>query len=162
MGSEIERKFLCEPSDELLGDPGTAIWQGYLTIGADSETRLRRAGDRFWLTTKRGKGLVRSEWEVELTSAQFDAIWPGTEGLRLTKTRHDVSVGVGECVVDVYEGRLAGLRVVEVEFDSEAEADAFVPPEWFGAEITGVAQYANQRLATLTPDEVAALAKGQE
>jgi adenylate cyclase len=157
VGSEIERKFLAEPPSDLLG-AGTAIWQGYLTIGPDSETRLRRAGDRFWLTTKRGKGLVRSEWEVELTAAQFDAIWPGTEGLRLTKVRYDVSVGVGECVVDVYGGQLSGLRVAEVEFDSVAAAEGFRPPSWFGTEITGVAHYANQRLATLTAEEVAALA----
>lgn len=115
MGSEIERKFLCSPSAEVLAVGGTAIWQGYLTIGRDSETRLRRAGERFWLTTKRGKGLVRSEWEVELTEGQFDAVWPGTEGLRLTKTRYEMPLDAGDCVVDLYSGQLDGLRVAEVD-----------------------------------------------
>ena len=160
MGAEIERKFLCTPSAELLGE-ATEIWQGYLTIGPDSETRLRRAGERFLLTTKRGKGLVRGEWEVELTQAQFDEMWPGTDGLRLTKRRYDIALdGVrGECIVDVYSGRLAGLTVAEVEFTSTEAADAFQPPDWFGAEITGVAQFANQRLATVTAEDVAALAE---
>ena len=157
MGSEIERKFLCEPDAQLLSGAGTQIWQGYLTISADSETRLRRAGQRFWLTTKRGKGLVRSEWEVELGAQQFDVMWPGTEGLRLTKVRYEVPVDGGECIVDVYSGRLAGLQVAEVEFESAQAAEAFDVPGWFGAEITGVAQYANQRLATVTAQEVAAL-----
>lgn len=158
MGSEIERKFLCEPTDQLRG-PGTPIWQGYLTIGDDAETRLRRAGDRFVLTTKRGAGLVRGEWEVELSAAQFDAMWPATEGLRLTKVRYDVPMDAGECIVDVYEGRLSGLRVAEVEFDSVEAAEGFEAPAWFGPEVTGVAQYANRRLATLTAQEVAELAR---
>jgi CYTH domain-containing protein len=159
MGSEIERKFLCEPPAEVLAGAGTPIWQGYLTIGADAETRLRRAGERFWLTTKRGEGLVRGEWEVELDAAQFDEMWPATDGLRLNKVRYDVPLDAGDCIVDSYEGRLAGLRVAEVEFDSVAAAEAFTAPDWFGAEVTGVAQYANRRLATLTAAEVSALAE---
>ena len=159
MGSEIERKFLCEPPAEVLARAGTAIWQGYLTIGEDAETRLRRGGERFWLTTKRGEGLVRGEWEVELTSAQFDAMWPATEGLRLRKVRYDLALDVGEGIVDVYEGRLTGLRVAEVEFDSVAAAEEFQAPGWFGAEVTGVAQYANRRLATVTAAEVRELAE---
>ncbi|HJP74964.1 MAG TPA: hypothetical protein VJ914_11880 [Pseudonocardiaceae bacterium] len=159
MGSEIERKFLCSPAAELLRG-GTAIWQGYLTIGDDAETRLRRAGERFLLTTKRGEGMVRGEWEVEVTADQFDALWPATEGLRLTKVRYDVPMDAGECIVDVYDGRLSGLRVAEVEFDSVAAAEAFEAPDWFGAEVTGIAQYANRRLATVTAAEVAELAEG--
>lgn len=159
MGSEIERKFLCEPPAEVLAGAGTAIWQGYLTIGADAETRLRRGGDRYWLTTKRGEGLVRGEWEVALSAEQFEAMWPATDGLRLNKVRYDVPLGAGECIVDVYEGRLAGLRVAEVEFDSVPAAEAFTAPDWFGAEVTGIAQYANRRLATVTAGEVAALAE---
>jgi CYTH domain-containing protein len=159
MGSEIERKFLCEPPAEVVGGAGTAIWQGYLTIGGDAETRLRRAGERFWLTTKRGEGLVRGEWEVELSADQFEVMWPATEGLRLNKTRYEVPLDAGECIVDVYEGRLADLQVAEVEFDSVAAAEAFQRPDWFGAEVTGVAQYANRRLATVTAAEVAALAE---
>lgn len=162
MGSEIERKFLCEPPAEVLAGAGMPIWQGYLTIGADAETRLRRGGERFWLTTKRGEGLVRGEWEVELTAAQFDAMWPATEGLRLTKVRYEVALDVGECIVDVYEGRLAGLRVAEVEFESVAAAEGFREPGWFGAEVTGVAQYANRRLASVTAAEVRELAEGGE
>jgi CYTH domain-containing protein len=37
--------------------------------------------------------------------------------------------------------------VAEVEFDGEDAADAFEPPDWFGAEVTDDARYKNQRLA---------------
>ena len=49
--------------------------------------------------------------------------------------------------VDVYEGRLSGLRVAEVEFPSEEASHRFAPPAWFGEEVTGDARYANQSLA---------------
>jgi adenylate cyclase len=36
-----------------------------------------------------------------------------------------------------YTAPIADFARVEVEFDSIEEAEAFVPPEWFGDEITG-------------------------
>jgi CYTH domain-containing protein len=49
--------------------------------------------------------------------------------------------------LDVYRGALAGLVVAEVEFRSEADAEAFRPPSWFADEVTGDPRFANQRLA---------------
>ncbi len=40
--------------------------------------------------------------------------------------------------LDRYEGRLAGLAVVEVEFPDREAAERFVPPAWFGDELTGL------------------------
>jgi len=36
---------------------------------------------------------------------------------------------------------------VEVEFDSEPDARLFVPPSWFGQEVTGDPRYQNAALA---------------
>jgi CYTH domain-containing protein len=49
--------------------------------------------------------------------------------------------------VDDYTGDLAGLVVVEIEFDDEQAARAFTPPAWFGPELTGEPAYANRSLA---------------
>ena len=49
--------------------------------------------------------------------------------------------------LDVYEGTLAGLLTVEVEFDSEDTAQQFAPPEWFGREVTDQEQWSNAALA---------------
>jgi CYTH domain-containing protein len=48
----------------------------------------------------------------------------------------------------VYSGALTGLMVAEVEFPSEEAARAFVPPAWFGREVTNDSRYKNRRLAT--------------
>ena len=148
---EVERKFLVwEVPPALHRHPASAIDQGYLAIDSDgSEVRLRRRAERTYLTSKRGRGLVRSEAEVEISQAQFDALWPLTEGRRIEKTRYEISAGQRRVIeLDVYGGGLEGLVVAEVEFPTRAEAEAFDAPPWFGPDVTDDERYKNQRLAT--------------
>ena len=150
MPSEIERKFLVSELPHGTEGPGQRIEQGYLAISEAAEVRLRRAGGELTLTVKRGRGEVREEVELRLPREQFERIWPLCDGARLCKRRHLVELGDGlRAEVDVYEGELAGLRVAEVEFESEAAARSFEPPPWMGAELTGEERYANRRLATV-------------
>lgn len=148
MAMEIERKFLAGTVPGLLGQrEPRMIEQGYLAEG-DDEVRLRRSGDDRILTVKGGRGRSREETEIDLDSRQFDELWPVTASRRVAKRRYLVPLEDGHTAeVDVYEGALTGLRVVEVEFGSEQEADAFRPPPWFGTEVTGNDSYANQTLA---------------
>jgi CYTH domain-containing protein len=151
-GTEVERKWVVSQAPaHALDAPAELIEQGYLTIGADgAETRLRRRGDRCSLTVKSGSGMVRAEHEVELTPDQFLALWPATEGLRLVKRRHVLHGEDGATIeLDVYEGSLSGLQVVEVEFDDPRAAESFSAPDWFGREVTDDPGYRNQRLAML-------------
>ncbi len=64
----------------------------------------------------------------------------------------------GELEVDVYEGALEGLITAEMEFDSQAGAASFEPPDWIGEEVTGHPGYANSSLATLGLPEGAPIA----
>lgn len=150
MAIEIERKFLPSVRPSWLDDlPASEIEQGYLTLGSGSETRIRRIDAAYMLTVKRGGGLAREEYEIELSDAQFRVLWPATAGRRLEKTRHQVGLDHGLVVeVDVYAGHLEGLIVAEVEFLSVAAAAAFESPDWFGPEVTGDERYANHSLAT--------------
>jgi CYTH domain-containing protein/CHAD domain-containing protein len=149
MPSEIERKFLLEQLPaELEQSPAVDIEQGYLAVTKNTEVRVRRHGEGFSLTLKRGAGEEREEIEVELDRRQFEALWEATDGSRLTKRRYLVSLGDRvSAEVDVYFGSLAGLRVAEVEFPSREAAASFQPPDWFGREVTGHRGYANQALA---------------
>ena len=49
--------------------------------------------------------------------------------------------------LDIFEGELAPLVLAEVEFTTEAEAKAFVPPEWFGEDVTYSNTYHNSVLS---------------
>jgi CYTH domain-containing protein/CHAD domain-containing protein len=149
VSDEIERKFLVSalPESATTGR-AKRIEQGYVAIGARTEVRLRRAGGRMTLTAKRGHGETRAEHEIALYKEQFEALWPLTAGRRLVKTRRLVALGDDlEAEVDIYEGALAGLVTVEVEFSSAQQSGSFQPPGWFGEELTGDPAYANQSLA---------------
>ena len=124
---EVERKYLLAARpDGLDAHESGRLEQGYLALDP--------AG---------------AEEEVALDAADFDHLWPLTEGRRVVKTRYLVPLDGGlTAEVDVYEGALDGLLTAEVEFPDEAAAHAFVAPAWMGEDVTGDKRYANQRLAT--------------
>jgi CYTH domain-containing protein len=147
---EIERKFRVESApDSVLAGAPARIAQGYLAVGSDgTEVRLRRKGDRYSQTVKRGSGLRRRETEVTLSGEQFDSLWKHTEGRRLEKDRYEVPYRDVVIEVDVFRGALEGLIVAEVEFDSVEASRGFEPPAWFGDEVTEDGAYRNRNLAT--------------
>jgi adenylate cyclase len=147
---EIERKFLVRKlPDDLTSYPKNEISQGYLVSMDDGlQVRLRKTGERYSLTHKRGTGNVREEREVELTAEQFNALWPATEGRRLVKTRYEIPIGGRTVEIDFYHERHEGLVVAEVEFDEEEAAKNFKPPDWLGDDVTGDPRYSNQLLAS--------------
>ena len=147
---EIERKFLVrEVPPNLFRDPGKRIEQGYVAVDPDgTEVRLRKKGERCFLTIKSGAGLERLEAETELTPDQYDTLWPMTEGRRLVKIRHEVPHGALTIEVDVYLEQLSGFHTAEVEFASREESRAFDPPAWMAEEVTGDERYLNRNLAT--------------
>ncbi|ADB50125.1 CYTH domain-containing protein [Conexibacter woesei] len=150
MSTEIERKFVLDaPPQDLAEHPSEPIAQGYVALDEDVEVRVRRRGERTFLTIKAGSGRRRVEQELEIEPERFDALWPLTEGRRIVKRRYLVPVGADALTleVDVYEDALAGLVVAECEFPDDAAADAFVSPDWLGREVTDDPRWKNQALA---------------
>lgn len=145
--NEIERRFLVDVVPEPLPRP-VRIVQGYLTT-APAAVRVRSADGTYTLTIKSGSGLRRTEIERTLTAAEFDALWEVATDLRIEKRRHHVELDGGHVAeLDLFDGDLAGRRLVEVEFGDEETAGAFAPPPWFGREVTTDARYTNAALAT--------------
>jgi adenylate cyclase len=148
---EVERKYLLTSRpDGLEGAHASRIEQGYLAIDpAGAEVRVRRKDDKTLMTVKSGIGLVRAEEEFALDGERFERLWVLTEGRRVVKTRYLVPLDGGlTAEVDEYDGALAGLWTVEVEFPDEAAAHAFTAPAWMGEDVTGDGRYANRTLAT--------------
>jgi adenylate cyclase len=144
---EIERKFVVGHIPDGLLEQGSTIRQGYLTT-EPVEVRIRsQDGETHTLTVKSLGGLSRTEVELSLTPAQFDELWPLVRAV-IEKTRHLLNVDGRTLEVDVYDGKLAGLVVAEVEFPSQQEAESFVPPAWVGREVTTDARFRNAALAS--------------
>lgn len=149
-GVEIERKFLVGRLPDAFDDqPSAEIEQGYLAITDEVEVRVRRYGERAFLTVKSSGDQVRVEEEIEIDARRFSALWPLTKGRRIEKRRSRIPTADGLTIeLDVYHDQLSGLLVAEVEFGSPEAAAAFVPPDWFGRDVTDDPRYKNKRLAT--------------
>ncbi|HNP75532.1 MAG TPA: adenylate cyclase [bacterium] len=164
---EIEKKYLVEyVSDETLFycHVGTkTIQQGYISVEeSGKEIRIRKIRTKtrsengcddstsYCLTVKSGQGLAREETEMEISPEQFEVLWPLTLHRRIIKDRLLIALKDGLIAeVDFYFGNLGGLYTAEVEFPDVETAEAFTPPDWFGADITKDNRFKNQNLAAL-------------
>lgn len=147
---EIERKFLVRTLPENLETyPHKEIEQGYLN--RDPVVRIRRSNDDYILTCK-GQGLmIREEFELPLSKEAFDHMKPKADGIFIEKTRYFIPYDEKLTIeLDIFHGKLAPLVLAEVEFDSIEEANAFIPPVWFGEDVTHSSKYHNSNLSQLS------------
>lgn len=158
---EIERKYLVKELPEHIGQyPHTKITQGY--VSRHPVTRFRKeesaSGTRYIRTVKGGGLSVRTEVESELTPDAYEAMKANVEGKILEKTRYRIPLsGQGRdgltAELDIFQGSLAPLKLVEVEFPSVEAMNAFTPPDWFGEDVTLSGQYQNSRLSAPDTEE---------
>jgi CYTH domain-containing protein/CHAD domain-containing protein len=144
---ERERTYLVTDLPDLPGS-GTGIRQGYLAVDGTVAVRVRDAGaGGRTLTIKGGLGARRTEVEWPVDDDRFEALWELTVGRRLAKTRYRIEIPGATAELDLFDGALTGLVVVEVEFDDDEQMQAFQPPPWFGLEVTDDDRYTNASLA---------------
>lgn len=144
---EIERKYLVKELPKHLEQYHVkVISQGYLNT--DPVVRVRRSNDKYTLTYK-GKGLmVREEYNLPLNKEAFDHLVTKIDGILIQKRRYLIPLDEKYTIeLDIFEGELAPLQLAEVEFESEEEANSFVPPEWFGEDVTFSTAYHNSTLS---------------
>lgn len=146
---EIERKFLLPHLPGVPLDCPVHIRQGYITAPEDSaEIRIRQKETLFLMTVKKGKGMVREEIEFGIDAETFHRLWMLTRGQQVAKVRYKMRLDNGQTAeIDSFEGALAGLVLCEVEFADQGQAQNFVPPGWFGQEVTMNPAYKNSWLA---------------
>lgn len=152
---EIERKWLIDSSNipyDLSKLERCSIEQAYVSFSPVIRIRKINDGKRYLLTVKGdvpGSGhLVRREYELEISSAQYASLMKKAEGNVINKTRyfHKRSDGLVE-EIDLFEGSLDGLAYLEIEFEDEESARAFPSPEWTIADVTEVKGFNNGALA---------------
>ena len=144
---EIEKKYLVsELPDNLPQYKYRKIEQGYLSTSP--VVRVRMDNDKYYLTYK-GKGLLaREEYNLPLTKESYEHLIQKADGNIITKKRYEIPDNSGHTIeLDIFEGVFSGTILAEVEFDSVEEADEYVPPHWFGEEVTMDKRYSNAHLS---------------
>ncbi|MCI8770568.1 MAG: CYTH domain-containing protein [Lachnospiraceae bacterium] len=152
---EIEKKFQVKYLPEKMTDfAKKEIEQGYLCTAP--VVRIRKSNEDYILTYKSNhpqeekelKARMCEEVEVPLTREAYEHLREKIDYYLIAKTRYLVPISGGYTgELDVFHGRLEGLCFVEVEFPNEEAAKNFVPPEWFGENVSNDRRYTNSFLS---------------
>ncbi len=146
---EIERKFLIDslPSGiDLSSYKCRRIEQGYLC--SEPVVRVRRDNDDYYLTYKSKGLMVREEYNLPLTAEAYNSLVKKSDGYIITKKRYEIPEKDNLTIeLDIFAGDFCGLMLAEVEFASEAEALSYIPPVWFGRDVTNEKTYHNSNMA---------------
>ncbi len=146
---EIERKYLVDTlPDHLETYPCRILEQGYLNT--KPVVRIRRDNEKYELTYKSGGLMSRQEYNLPLDQASYEHLLTKIDGRLIKKKRYMIPLSSAlTAELDIFEEDLAPLMLVEVEFQTEDDANAFSAPDWFGEDVTFSGKYHNSYLSRL-------------
>lgn len=149
---EIERKWLVKRLPDLSGLSPISYERNFLYIGDEVEIRIQRKGDKYQFERKSQVGkLSREEQVFDITEEEFNAL--KKQSLKAILRDSYILQKSPQITIKIYKGVHEGLIRAEVEFESEIEAEKFVPLDWFGEEITETPLGRDKLLISLSDDE---------
>ncbi len=157
---ELERTYLAAGlPDGLWDSPKKEMLDIYLPAESRHPVlRLRKNGDNLEMTKKSpvvdGDSSTMEEQTIRLSGEEYAAL-VGIEGKRVGKTRYLYDYLGRTAEVDVFDGALSGLVLVDFEFETEAEKAAFSMPEFCLAEVTQEEFIAGGMLCGKSYDDIA-------
>lgn len=112
----------------------------YIPASAEHPTlRIRKSGDKHEITKKEpvsgNDSSHQLETTISLTPEEF-MDFATLPGKRVAKNRYVYEEGGHAYEIDVFQGDLAGLVLVDVEFKSNEEKAKFSKPDWCLADVT--------------------------
>lgn len=147
---ERERRWLCDTPPEGLSAYHTDIEDLYVE-GARLRLRAMRPSDRpaiFKLTRKADLAPDRRLiTNIYLQEAEYDLLRGRLPGRPLSKRRRYLDCQGVALSVDLFSGRLQGLILAELEFDTDEAMAAFAAPPALGREVTQDLRYTGGALA---------------
>jgi adenylate cyclase len=144
---EIERKYLVDKKDLsfLQSADGKQIKQAYIQNENSRTVRVRTKGEKAFLTVKIGNDLLsRDEFEYQIPVQDALSMMEILQLKVLSKTRFEINFENHLWEVDIFEGKLDGLIIAEIEL--KAEDESFITPPWVGLEVTNDSSYLNAKL----------------
>ena len=151
--TETERKWLVDPDSipfRLEDMQHTHILQQYTSFSPTTRIRNINHGAQYILTIKSKAvdgGLTRDEYEFDIPKKDYEKMLKRVKGYPVEKDRYIQFVGNYRYEFDIFCGNLKGLAYMEVEFASEEDANAFVPPGYVLEEVSRDYRYNNSSLA---------------
>ena len=142
---EIERKFLVIDQSFFQNFRFDEIQQSYLFNEASKSLRIRIKNNDAFLTIKGNQvGMTRDEFEYQIPKEDALEIIGRFNLKVLTKKRYYLNLDNLTWEIDVFEGKLKGLIIAEIELPSEEVK--INKPNWIGEEVTSESRYLNAEL----------------
>jgi 8-oxo-dGTP pyrophosphatase MutT (NUDIX family)/CYTH domain-containing protein len=145
---KIERRFLLRrDAGSVVGEASATVHLGCLGTGGYRETFVGRIGRDRFLLVREGRGRFLRESTVPLGARAFGDLWRLVGEYRIQKKSRFMREGGRNFRV---ESMTCGNGVVSMAvfgFPTRAMAAAFVPPDFVGAETTGLEEYSDAHLA---------------
>lgn len=144
MATEIEYKFLVEKDkwNTLEKPEPSLIVQAYIHNSKELTVRVRIMGNQGFLTIKGATvGVSRTEFEYEIPVEEAEEMISQFSEKHIRKLRYEFPFGKHTWEVDVFEGKLEGLILAEIELESENEV--FEKPDWIGEDVSFDSEYYN-------------------
>lgn len=146
MAYEIEHKYLVvNDSYKEMATGKVDIQQGYLNRNPDRIVRIRKMGQKGFLTVKgRNTGAKRLEFEYEIPEKDAEEILKLAEPGIVEKTRYIIPYKGLVWEVDEFHGSLNGVVTAEVEIPEDGIK--YEKPSFIGADITGDPKFYNSNM----------------
>lgn len=138
---ELEKTYLAKKLPQDLKEYAhKEIIDIYIPqIAAHPKIRIRKNGLLFEITKKEPINIAdascQKEQTIKLTEIEFNSML-ALEGKKIHKLRFSVPYKKQIAEIDVFQGALSGLVLVDFEFSSTIEKDSFELPDFCLAEIT--------------------------
>lgn len=138
---EYEKTYLLKQLPDGIENASYVTIRDTYIPDTVSHAHLRlRAKDETYVITKKmpvagADSSKQYEHTIELTKKEYDALVRCSEK-DAVKRRYLMKVAGHDAEIDVYGEKLAGLVVIDFEFTSEAEKDAFQMPDICLADVT--------------------------
>ena len=139
---EFELTYL--PKKEILSKLEGVSFKEMLDIYLPSTSkhptlRIRKSGNKYEMTKKEpikeGDSSHQLETTIPLTQEEFNEL-SLIEGKRVSKNRYLYTESEHTYEIDVFQGDLKGLILVDIEFKSNKEKSQFTPPSWVLKDVT--------------------------
>lgn len=152
MHTEIERKFIVHQIPTQYQNQTPLHYERYyLYIDSEVELRVQKKGSKYEMERKTKTGeLSRDTEKLQISEGEYTAL---IKNCSKSIIRNSYILENPQFSIKEYLGNHKGLIRAEFEFNSTEEAEAFIPPEWCGEEITHTQLGRDSKLVQLTNQE---------
>ncbi|MBM3857126.1 MAG: hypothetical protein FJ390_04095 [Verrucomicrobia bacterium] len=144
----IRRKFiLLKTPPALFKLKGVEQEEGFVVSSSLRDLRLRRSHKNYFISFREKQASLFHSKDIKMTKANFEELWPFTEGRRIKSKRYLFRLKNWKAKVDCFSGEHAPLQLIEVFFPTQQASRTFKKPSFFGEEVTKCEKYDTEEMA---------------